>query len=86
MNRYLIVQEPTCTWAVFATLSDVPADLEGQVAMGWTNARRANAGIIATDSTTDLAIVRGLASTPHRLRCGVGGGGVVAVGISAVPA
>ena len=34
MNRYLIVQEPTCSWAVFDTLSDVPADFEGHFSIG----------------------------------------------------
>jgi len=34
MNRYLIVQEPTCTWAVFDAIADQPATLEGRVAIG----------------------------------------------------
>jgi hypothetical protein len=34
MNRYLIVQEPTCTWAVFDALADQPATIEGRVAIG----------------------------------------------------
>lgn len=34
MNRYLIVQEPTCTWAVFDAWADQPATLQGRVAIG----------------------------------------------------
>ncbi|MCX7305506.1 MAG: hypothetical protein NTV73_14420 [Hyphomicrobiales bacterium] len=34
MNRYLIVQEPTCTWAVFDVNDNQPALLEGRVAIG----------------------------------------------------
>lgn len=34
MNRYIIVQEPTCTWAVFDAILDRPAILENRVAVG----------------------------------------------------
>jgi hypothetical protein len=50
MNRYLIVQEPTCTWAVFDTLVDIPATVDGEVAIGLSLseaiivAAKANAG------------------------------------------
>ncbi|MEW9805434.1 hypothetical protein ABUE31_05485 [Mesorhizobium sp. ZMM04-5] len=34
MKRYVAVQEPTCTWAVFDTLDDVPAEIGGAVLVG----------------------------------------------------
>jgi hypothetical protein len=34
MSRYLIVQEPTDTWAVFDTSVDIPATVNGKVAIG----------------------------------------------------
>ena len=34
MDRYVIVQEPFCDWAVFDTTDDVPATVDGQVAIG----------------------------------------------------
>ncbi len=34
MNRYLVVQEPTCTWAVFDACEDQPVILEGRMAVG----------------------------------------------------
>jgi len=34
MERFVLVKEPTCTWAVFDALSNVPAEHEGYVAVG----------------------------------------------------
>ncbi len=34
MNRYVVVQEPTCTWAVFDAILDRPAILEDRIAIG----------------------------------------------------
>jgi hypothetical protein len=34
MNRYIVEQEPTCTWAVFDTIDDIPATVDGVVAIG----------------------------------------------------
>jgi hypothetical protein len=34
MERYVAVQEPTCTWAVFDIFEDVPAEFEGRVLVG----------------------------------------------------
>lgn len=34
MERYVAVQEPTCTWAVFDSFGDVPAEFEGRVLVG----------------------------------------------------
>ncbi len=34
MDRYIAVQEPTCTWAVFDTFDDVPAEFGGLVLVG----------------------------------------------------
>lgn len=34
MERYVAVQEPTCTWAVFDVFEDVPAEFEGRVLVG----------------------------------------------------
>lgn len=34
MNRYIVLQEPTCTWAVFDAIMDRPAILENRVAVG----------------------------------------------------
>ena len=50
MDRYVTVQEPTCTWAVFDTTDDIPAIVDDEVATGLTLgeaiflAARANAG------------------------------------------
>jgi hypothetical protein len=34
MERYIAVQEPTCTWAVLDTFDDVPAEFGGVVLVG----------------------------------------------------
>ena len=34
MDRYVIVQEPFYDWAVFDTSVDIPATVDGQVAIG----------------------------------------------------
>ena len=34
MKRFIAVQEPTCTWAVFDTVDDVPAEVCGVVLVG----------------------------------------------------
>lgn len=34
MERYIAVQEPCCTWAVFDTRHDVPAEFGGAVLVG----------------------------------------------------
>ena len=34
MNRYVIVREPFYDWAVFDTSVDIPATVDGQVAIG----------------------------------------------------
>ena len=34
MDRFIAVQEPTCTWAVFDTLDDVPAEIGNVVMIG----------------------------------------------------
>jgi len=34
MDRFIAVQEPTCTWAVFDTLGDVPAEIGSVVMIG----------------------------------------------------
>ena len=33
-DRYIVEQEPTCTWAVFDTIDDIPATVDGAVAFG----------------------------------------------------
>jgi hypothetical protein len=56
MDRYEIVQEPTCRWAVFDTLSDMPADLDDQITIGLDRcqamalAARANQKVRAKDA------------------------------------
>jgi hypothetical protein len=34
MDRFIAVQEPTCTWAVFDTFDNVPAEFGGVVMIG----------------------------------------------------
>ncbi len=34
MTRYVAVQEPTCTWAVFDTFDDLPAQFGGVTLIG----------------------------------------------------
>jgi len=34
MDRYIAVQEPTCTWAVFDTFDDVPVEIGNSVMIG----------------------------------------------------
>lgn len=41
MKRYVAVQEPTCTWAVFDTFENVPAEFEGRVLVGLGKAEAA---------------------------------------------
>lgn len=41
MKRYVAVQEPTCTWAVFDVFEDVPAEFEGRVLVGLGKAEAA---------------------------------------------
>ncbi|PDQ20292.1 hypothetical protein CN311_14975 [Mesorhizobium sanjuanii] len=58
--RFLPVQEPTSTWAVFDTTVDVPADYAGICLIGLTRARaewfaaRANRDASASIFTGDL--------------------------------
>ena len=34
MERFIALQEPTCTWAVFDTVYDVPAEFGGVILIG----------------------------------------------------
>jgi hypothetical protein len=38
MKRFILVEEPTCTWAVFDAFSDLPAEHEGYFAVGLAEA------------------------------------------------
>lgn len=49
MTRYVAVQEPTCTWAVFDTLNDVPAELGGDVLIGLERTEALGLALSAND-------------------------------------
>jgi hypothetical protein len=53
MDRYITVQEPTCTWAVFDTLDDVPAEVGGKVLVGL---EKAAASALAASANNERAL------------------------------
>ena len=68
MSRFVIVQEPTCNWAVFDTSVDIPATMDGKDAIGLSLseaifiAAKANAAWEETKSWP----IRGRQSAPWR--------------------
>ena len=67
MNRFIAVQEPTCTWAVLDTFDDVPAEFGNVVLIGLG---RAEAMEFASAANTQRAIGTGqlrIAGTGLRL-------------------
>ncbi|MBL8576122.1 MAG: hypothetical protein JNK47_02760 [Mesorhizobium sp.] len=53
MTRYVAVQEPTCTWAVFDTLNDLPAEFDGVTLIGLEEAEALELAASANDQCSD---------------------------------
>lgn len=53
MNRYVAVQEPTCTWAVFDTFDDLPAQIGGVTLIGLEEAEALELAASANDHCSD---------------------------------
>ena len=66
MNRFVAVQEPTCTWSVFDTFDDVPAQVGGVVLVGLEEAEAIEMASAANEQCV-LRLRRALAAGRLRL-------------------
>lgn len=65
MDRYVAIQEPTCTWAVFDAFEDVPAEIGGVVLVGL---ERAEAEELACSANAERALRMRMEFSLGRLR------------------
>ena len=69
MDRYVAIQEPTCTWAVFDAFGDVPAEIGDFVMVGL---EQAQAEELASLANAERALRARMEFSLGRLRLAVG--------------
>lgn len=67
MKRFVAVQEPTCTWAVFDAVDDVPAEFGNVVLIGLEQAEAVKLAALANAEQTPRIGEGRIAGTGLRL-------------------